>query len=196
MYYTQSKLLTLKSEISTERSLPEALAAGDERAISKFYESSGPVLFTVCRRYASSQEQAEDMFQEGFMHILAQVKKFGGQSSLQTWCYRVMANFCINQIRKASNKIKWMDIEDAGLEYEADEVYEENDKIKMEKILEYMQEMPPGFRLVLNMYAVEGNTHAEIASALGVTESTSKTQLFKARRWLRNKMKGETGYEG
>ncbi len=190
MYYTDSKLLALKTEISRDKSLPEALAAGDERAITRFYEDSGAVLFTVCRRYASSQEQAEDMFQEGFMHILAQVRKFGGQSSLQTWAYRVMANFCINQIRKASNRIQWVDIEDTGLESEPDEDYSDDTEFQVEQVVQLMQQMPPGFRLVLNMYAIEGKSHAEIAAELGVSESTSKTQLFKARKWLRNKMKG------
>ncbi len=190
MHTVEIFLLANERDTGRELSLSEALAKGDERAITKFYETSGPVLFTVCRRYAQSEEHAEDLFHEGFMHILQQVKKFGGQSSLQTWSYRVMANFCINQIRKAFFRIKWEDIENARLEYEADEVYDEDDKISVDTIMEYMQQMPPGFRLVMNMYAVEGKTHAEVAGILGITESTSKSQLFKARKWLRNKMKG------
>jgi RNA polymerase sigma-70 factor (ECF subfamily) len=191
LYTTELNLLATRNNTGRELSLSEALAAGDQRSITEFYNTSGPVLLTVCRRYANSEEHAEDLFHEGFMHILQQIKKFGGQSSLQTWAYRVMANFCINQIRKAFFKIQWVDIGHAQLEDEADDTYEEDFKLhNMEKILDLMQQMPTGFRLVINMYAVEGKTHAEIAKELGVTESTSKTQLFKARKWLKNRMKG------
>jgi RNA polymerase sigma-70 factor (ECF subfamily) len=182
--------LTLKTQIYTDESLAADLVKGDERAITWFYEQSGPVLFTVTRRYASSQEEAEDFFHEGFLHILKKCDKYGGQSSLQTWAYRVMANFCINQLRKATAKIQWVDIEKTDLEDEADSFYEEDEQINMENLLEYMEQMPDGFRLVLNMYAVEGKSHAEIAGILGIAENTSKSQLFKARRWLKNKLKG------
>lgn len=187
----QAAILETHKDNKLELSIAELLSRGDQRAITRFYEASGPVLFTVCRRYGNSQEHAEDLFQEGFMHILQQVRKFSGQSSLQTWAYRVMANYCINQVRKAFFKIQWIDISDTNIEYESDEVYEEDEVLgQVEKVLDLMQQMPPGFRLVLNMYAIEGKSHAEIAQTLGVTESTSKTQLFKARKWLRNHMKG------
>lgn len=188
--------MTRSSEVNKELSLPEALARGDEGAVTLFYRDSGPVLFTVCRRYASSQEEAEDFFQEGFLHILAQVKKFKGQSSLQTWSYRVMANFCMNQLRRASAKIVWVSADDANLKDEADEHYEENEAYNMETVLGYMQEMPAGFRLVMNMYAIDQKSHAEIAAALGISENTSKSQLFKARRWLKQRMAGKGEYHG
>lgn len=104
-----------------------------------------------------------------------------------------MANFCMNQLRRASAKIKWVSADDANLKEEADEHYDENEAYNMETILGYMQEMPTGFRLVMNMYAIDQKSHAEIAAELGISENTSKSQLFKARRWLKQRMaaKGE-----
>jgi RNA polymerase sigma-70 factor (ECF subfamily) len=190
MYFSGTRTMALNSKAISQEDLFKALQAGDEAAITWVYQEHGEVLFTVCRRYADSQEMAEDFFQDGLMHILSQITKFNGRSSFHTWAYRVMANYCINQLRKASNKIKWVGLEDTDLENNEDEDYDEEGKISMEKIVECMQEMPPGFKLVLNMYAVEGRSHSEIATALGISESTSKSQLFKARRWLKNKIEG------
>jgi RNA polymerase sigma factor (sigma-70 family) len=189
MYFPGSTM-TLKSNAIPQSDLFEALQRGDEEAITQVYRQHGELLFTVCRRYATSAEMAEDLFQDGFLHIIAQIKKFNGNSSFQTWAYRVLANYCINQLRKASNKVKWVNVEDANLHEVEDDVYTEKE-INMETILGYMQEMPPGFRIVLNMYAVEGRSHQEIAAELGITESTSKSQLFKARRWLKKKIEGD-----
>lgn len=169
-------------------SLKDALVAGDEKAITWLYQHCGPVLFTVCRRYAGKEEMAEDLFHDGFLHILAQMKKYRGESAIQTWAYRVMANFCINRLRKTSKKLEWEELADT--EIEDDAAYEEVNMVDIEKLLEYMQQMPVRYRLVLNMYALENRAHNEIAEELGISVNTSKSQLFKARLWLKNKLKG------
>jgi RNA polymerase sigma factor (sigma-70 family) len=196
MYFSGSRTMTINSTAISQADLFEALQQGDEGAITWVYREHGEVLFTVCRRYADSRETAEDLFQDGFLHILSQIGKFNGRSSFHTWAYRVMANYCINQLRKAANKVKWANVEDADLENSEDEVYDEEGKINMEQIVACMQNMPTGFKLVLNMYAIEGRSHSEIAAELGITESTSKSQLFKARRWLKNKIEGEQDAKG
>jgi RNA polymerase sigma-70 factor (ECF subfamily) len=142
-------------------------------------------------RYSDSQESAEDLFQEGFLKILDKLGSFRGESGIKTWMYRVMCNYCINELRRPLNKIKWADVDE--LEYQAEAVAEPDDLISVDALMALIQLLPTGYRLVLNMYAIEDKSHAEIAELLGISEVSSRTQLFKARRMLKKLME-EKGY--
>ncbi|MBL7811587.1 MAG: sigma-70 family RNA polymerase sigma factor [Bacteroidetes bacterium] len=164
------------------------MARGDNKAITWVYEEYGPVLFTVCLRYGGSREEAEDLFQEGFLHILDKAGSYKGDSALRSWMYRVMCNYCISALRKQNNKIKFNNLSDDEFLMADEEEPEVESKINQETLIELIQQLPAGYRLVLNMYALENKSHTEIAAELGMSETTSRTQLFKARRMLRKKM--------
>lgn len=186
MYFSANKVIALKRSDFKEPDVYFAASKGDHEAITWLYKEHAPGLFTVCRRYADSKEQAEDWFQDGFLKILEKIGTFRNEANIKTWMHRVMSNFCINQLRKSVNKISWEDIQNS--EIEADEAYTETETLKLDTVLEWIQKMPAGYRLVLNMYVVESKSHGEIAKTLGITESTCKSQLFKARRWLKKQI--------
>ena len=191
MYISGVKATVFSRKTATEKDLIQAAGRGDSEAITWLYREFGPVLFSVCRRYSDSQESAEDLFQEGFLKILDKLGSFRGESGIKTWMYRVMCNYCINELRRPLNKIKWADVDE--LEYQADAVAEPDDLISVDALMALIQLLPTGYRLVLNMYAIEEKSHAEIAELLGISEVSSRTQLFKARRMLKKLME-EKGY--
>lgn len=191
MYISGVKATVFSRKTATEKDLIQAAGRGDSEAITWLYREFGPVLFSVCRRYSDSQESAEDLFQEGFLKILDKLGSFRGESGIKTWMYRVMCNYCINELRRPLNKIKWADVDE--LEYQAEAVAEPDDLISVDALMTLIQLLPAGYRLVLNMYAIEEKSHAEIAELLGISEVSSRTQLFKARRMLKKLME-EKGY--
>jgi RNA polymerase sigma-70 factor (ECF subfamily) len=191
MYISGVKATVFSRKTATEKDLIQAAGRGDSEAITWLYREFGPVLFSVCRRYSDSQESAEDLFQEGFLKILDKLGSFRGESGIKTWMYRVMCNYCINELRRPLNKIKWADVDE--LEYQAEAVAEPDDLISVDALMALIQLLPTGYRLVLNMYAIEDKSHAEIAELLGISEVSSRTQLFKARRMLKKIME-EKGY--
>ncbi len=191
MYISGVKATVFSRKTATEKDLIQAAGRGDSEAITWLYREFGPVLFSVCRRYSDSQESAEDLFQEGFLKILDKLGSFRGESGIKTWMYRVMCNYCINELRRPLNKIKWADVDE--LEYQAEAVAEPDDLISVDALMTLIQLLPTGYRLVLNMYAIEEKSHAEIAELLGISEVSSRTQLFKARRMLKKLME-EKGY--
>ncbi len=137
-------------------------------------------------RYADSRETAEDLFQEGFMHCLKKIGKFKAQSSLKTWMYRVISNFCIDF--NCRRKIHFSDLpEDLNI---GSEDYEEEPQCDQELLLKCIQELPVGYRTVLNMFVMDENSHAEISAKLGISEVTSRSQLYKARKMLTQMLEG------
>ena len=174
------------TDINSGLELRDALAAGDHEAISLVYREYGESLFTVCMRYADSRETAEDLFQEGFLHCLKKIGKFNAQSSLKTWMYRVISNFCIDF--NCRRKIHFSDL-DENLEVETGE-YEEDPECDQELLLKTIQELPLGYRTVLNMFVMEDLSHAEIASKLNISVATSRSQLYKARKMLIQMLEG------
>lgn len=187
---------TVLSRRASETDFLKAAAKGDHEAIAWLYNEYGRALFTICRKYADCQETSEDWFQEGFLNILDKLKTFRGDAHIKTWMSRLMVNFCLNKLKEPIRKIEWqtIDHEVEGLEEDEEDVVLET--ISLEEVLQIMQSMPLGFRLVLNMYALEGRTHAEIAKELKISEGTSKSQLFKARRWIQNQINGRKENDG
>lgn len=183
MYFSGVKTIALKSRSTSDSDILRAAVNGDEQAITWLYREHGPVLLSVCRRYSDSLEQAQDFFQDGFMKILDKLGSFRGDSGIKTWMYRVMVNHCINELRRPLNKINWADVDE--LDKHISDEAEIDDKISVDVLMGLIQKLPTGYRLVLNMYAIENKSHAEIAETMGITEVSSRTQLFKARRMLK-----------
>ncbi|MCC7296752.1 MAG: RNA polymerase sigma factor [Bacteroidia bacterium] len=186
MYFSRVKTIALQSKSVSETDILKAATTGDADAIAWLYREYGPVLLTVCKRYSDSLESAEDLFQEGFLKILDKLGSFRGDSGIKTWMYRVMSNYCINELRRPLNKVKWADVEE--LDHFVEEVEVDDDRISVDSLVEMIQKLPTGYRLVLNMYAMESKSHSEIAETLGISEVSSRTQLFKARRMLKKIM--------
>ena len=140
-------------------------------------------MFTVCLRYTSSREDAEDVLQEGFIKVFRYIAKYQVGTSLTAWIKRIMINTAIDYYRKKSRR-RVEDIDDARTVFSGDP-----DAISLmsaEEIIDCLQRLSPAYRSVFNLYIIEGYSHKEVAEILNISESTSRSNLVKARQKLRN----------
>ncbi len=153
-----------------------------------------PTMFGVCRRYTSSKMDAEDLVQDGFMVVFREIKNYRG-GSLEGWMRRIFINLSIDQFRKESRRQQWLvpDSEEAGLVSDPYQAVDQ-DFLKIEKILEFINQLPEGTRLAFNLFAVEGYSHSEIAQMLNIQESTSRVQVAKARKILKEMISNPNTY--
>ncbi len=176
----------------TERKIIEDCLEGNRRAHHLLYRKYAGVMMGICMRYARNRAEAEDMLQEGFIKVFSKINSFRFEGSLEGWIKRIMINTSVNHYRENLKHDIHSSIDDIDERYMAqgatDEDQEPDDTPSQEELLKMINELPDGYRIVFNLYAIEGFNHKEIAQILHVTENTSKTQLFKARRILRNKI--------
>lgn len=179
----------------TEKELVQKCLAGHRDAQKTLFERYAGRLSAVCRRYAQDEEEARDFFQEGMIKIFANLGSFKFQSSLETWMTRIMINTAISALRRRKNIWESTDANEGFLlnkislngyepepEEDAKNPYSQIDPDTVKKLFRLL---PPGYRAVLQMYVVDQMTHKEIALQLGISENTSKTQLLKARKKIR-----------
>jgi len=157
----------------------------------EIYKKYSRKMYAVCLRYARKPEEAEDILHDGFMKVFSCLNEFKNLGSFEGWIRRIMVHTAINTYRKYSSR--WFPIDEQYTEIESTEVCIEDD-IALDELLKQINSMPDGYRLIFNMYVIEGYKHSEIAEILGISESTSKTQLLKARNYLKNKI-GVNMYE-
>ena len=165
-----------------ENKLIELLKINSESAFVELYNKYSPVLFGICLRYAKERTEAEDILQESFIKIYENIESFKSEGSLEGWLKRIVVNVSINHYRK---KIKENTVStDDEITYE--KIIPENvfSELTSKELISLIQLLPEGYRMVFNLYAIEGFKHNEIAELLGYTESTSKTQLMKAKKIL------------
>ena len=164
----------------------------DQRAQKELFDKYSPKMMGVCLRYMKNKEQAEDALQDGFVKVFSKLNLYKGKGSLEGWVRRVLVNTCLDQIRK---KVKLnMNVSMDEVEYMIEHNGYIIEGLSAKDLLEMVNSMPDGYRVVFNMFAIEGYSHKEIAKELGVSENTSKTQYLRARGYLRIKME-EQGIE-
>ena len=145
----------------------------------------GGKLFAVCLRYARHRLEAEDFLQDAFVKIFDRLHTFRGQGSLEGWMRRITVNVCIKHYRRHA-----FQKESLGLDHRPDAGYDPKVIARMsaDELMDLVRALPDGYRMVFNLYAVEGYSHKEIAQELGISESTSRTQLLKARKTLQRQV--------
>jgi len=156
------------------------------RAEKALFDRYHPVLMGICVRYAKSNAEAEDILLMGFTRIYKKINDYSGKGSFEGWMKRIMINVAIDNYRKNRKHYFIEDIsdlttDDTGVDYIPD-------NFSLGDIIRTIQELPDGYRIVFNLYAIEGYSHKEIAEKLNISESTSKTQLMKARNQLKKKL--------
>ena len=144
-------------------------------------------MFPVCIRYVGDRMLAEDVLQEGFITLFTKLKSYKGDGSFDGWARRIFVTTALMSLRK-KDALKMSEDLDAIKGMKA-ETTTQVQNIGYKELMELVVSLPPGFRTVFNMYAIEGYSHKEIAEALGITETTSRTQFSRARLWLQNKIK-------
>ena len=160
---------------------------GKHSAQRKLFEKYSRLLLGVCNRYAQSIEEAEDILQEGFVKIFLNIKEFKGEGSLLAWMRRIMINTAITHYHKM-RKHRYHDDLDEVQETRFEESTWNEADFTREELFKVIHQMPDGYKIVFNLYAVEGYKHREIAEILNIDENTSKSQYSRARRWLQERL--------
>lgn len=174
----------------SEKDLIELCLKNDRKAQKSLYECYSRKMMGVCLRYSGDAETAKDMLQDGFIKIFSSLSTFQFNGSFEGWMRRVFVNTCLEHLRKTDILHDAADLDYAAAplsskSHGAIEAMSAND------ILKIINELPKGFRLIFNMYEIEGYSHKEIADALNITESTSRSQLTRAKQLLKNRIQTE-----
>lgn len=156
------------------------------KAQKKLYQKFSPWLFGVCLQYCKDRTDAEDNLQDGFIKIFNNIDKFRFEGSFEGWMRRIMVNTIIESFRK-KNQVYLVDsMEDYQIEDEDNT--EDAPQHSVEELLKIIESLPPKYKLVFNLYALEGLTHQEISESLDITVGTSKSNLSRARKLLKQKL--------
>ena len=168
----------------TEDELIKACLQNNQRAQKVLFDTHSPRLMGVCLRYASDRDEAQDMLQDGFIKIFQKLDTYTGEGAFGGWIHKLIVNTCLDHIRR-TKKLGFaveIDKEDASWSEAEDAL----SQMRTKELLELIQKLPEGYRIVFNMFAIEGYGHREISEMLDIAENTSKSQYRKAKIWLQN----------
>ena len=160
--------------------------AGESLAQKHLYDRFSPTMFGVCLQYSKNHEEARDILQEGFIKVFRKLKQFKGKGSFEGWMRRIFINTALERYRTQSRLIttdEELEISTGNL---SDEIISD---LSAHELLQMIQELSPQYRMVFNLYAIEGYSHNEISKMLKISEGTSKSNLSRARVILQEKIK-------
>ncbi len=166
--------------------LLEECFKNNRQAQNKLYEKYAPKLFGTCLRYAKNNTDAEDILQEGFIKIFKYLKDFRNEGYLEGWMRKIMVTTALNFYKKKNLLNKNINLENVNVASVA-----EPDAVSMmsnEELLSLVQQLPDGYRMVFNLYSIEGYSHKKIGEMLDISINTSKSQLARARISLQHKL--------
>src|SRR5690606_33692002 len=166
----------------TEEAILKGCLENDATAQRELYNKYSPKMLSVCYRFAHNREDAEDMLQEGFIKVFTQIHSFENRGAFEGWIRRIIVHTCINILKKNKKFNESVDIIHAtGLQIREETV---PSVIQAKQGVECIRMLPLGYRTVLNLYAIEGYSHREIAEMLTIEESTSRSQYTRAKAML------------
>jgi RNA polymerase sigma-70 factor (ECF subfamily) len=174
----------------TDDHIVEGCLAGKRKAYDQLYRKYAASMLGLCLRYCGNLQDAEDVLQEGFIKVFRNISNFRRAGSFEGWIKRIMVNSAIDHYQKELKHSFHAEIDqDMGLPEESTEESLLNEyQFTQEQLLKMVQELPQGYRMVFNMYVMEGFNHRDIADTLQISENTSKTQLMKSRRMLKSRL--------
>ncbi len=174
--------LSLQIVLQEEQAVIRAIIRQEAWAQRKLYEAYYGRMMGVCLRYANTPEDALDILQDGFLKVFRNIHKYNEGTSLSAWIHRIMVNTCIDYYRRQQRR-QTEDFEQVQpyLSYQPHVLHQ----IGREEVLDALAELSPVYRAVFNLYVIEGYSHREIGQMLGITESTSRSNLLKARQKLK-----------
>ncbi len=170
-----------------ELNLIDLCIKGDRASQKALYDRLAPRMFPLCIRYIGDRDAAEDVLQEGFITLFSRLKDYKGDGSFEGWARKIFVNTALMSLRK-KDALKMSEELDAVRGMRTD-TPTQGENIGYKELMKLVTELPDGYRTIFNMYAIEGYSHKEIGEMLGITETTSRTQLSRARIWLQNKIK-------
>ena len=179
---------------SNEKQLVRKAIQGHRGAQGTLYGTYAPKMLGLCRQYIRDLHFAEDVMINGFVKVFDKLESFENRGSFEGWIRRIMVRECIDHLRKRQFVVYDGDV----FEAHADGLVENGGLLDLDRVQQLIDALPEGYRTVFLLHAVEGHGHREIAQMLGISEGTSKSQLSKARKMLRDnlKLKGITSQSG
>lgn len=152
------------------------------------YNHYAPMLLSICLRYVADTSEAEDILQDGFLKIFRSIKDFEGKGHFENWMKKIVINTAITNFHKEKKHYYHDDVDDVN-----DSDFQDNitpDSIfEAQELRNLLKKMPEGYRMIFNLYAIEGYKHREISEILKIDESTSKSQYLRAKKWIVKEMK-------
>ncbi len=159
---------------------------GDRKCQEQLYGLFSTRMFGLCLQYADNYDDACDIMQEGFIKVFRKLDQYEGRGAFEGWVRRIMINTALERYRSQLHlhplTAREMISDDAANE-------EVLDKLSAEELIKLVRELPPRYRMVFNLYAIEGYQHKEIAGIMGITTGTSKSNLARARNILQRKIR-------
>lgn len=168
------------------QALIESCCKGDTRAQKALYKAFAPRMYAVCLRYARDRDEAQDFLQEGFIKAFTHIGSFNGQGSFEGWLRRIVVRTAIDQLRRQKNIRQQLSIDEPDAMELPDTAI--SDELSLEYLQRIVQELPAGYRIVFNLFAIEGYSHREIGEQLGITEATSRSQYTRAKAALQRRI--------
>ncbi|WP_432672466.1 RNA polymerase sigma factor [Flavobacterium sp. SM2513] len=161
----------------------------DAKAQEQIYKLLAPKFFGVCLKYSTNYAEAEDNMQDGFIIIFKKIEQFQFKGSFEGWAKRIMIN---NALQKYRTQVRFLEVvNDTIVEEDIPEIDDEN--ISLDYLMQIIQELPDRYRMVFNLYVLDGYSHKEIAEMLEITTGTTKSNLARARIILKEKIDHHTG---
>lgn len=176
-----------------EEELIKGCLEGNRSAQNRLFDKYSPKMLGVCFRYSQTMHEAEDIMQDAFVKVFTYLPTFRKESPLEGWIKRIMVNTALNHLKATQRLRMESDISEAenNEQLSVSQFHEIDSNILMQQI----QQLPTGYRVVLNMFAIEGYSHKEIAAQLGINESTSRSQFARAKDMLKKKLEALKNFE-
>ncbi|MEN8158282.1 MAG: RNA polymerase sigma factor [Bacteroidota bacterium] len=175
--------MTTKYE-DIHRDVIESCMKGDVRAQYQLYSLYSKAMYNICYRMTGEQAEAEDMLQESFSYAFSRLGSFRFESSFGAWLKRIVVNTCINHLKKRRVDLVYTEQHNDPMPEDETIDYAEI-RLKVDGVMQAMDRLPRGYRIVFSLYLLEGYDHSEIAEIMGITESTSKSQFFRAKKKMK-----------
>ena len=153
----------------------------------QLYDLYCDAMFVIAKRYVKNSFEAEDIMQEAFIKVFKNIHSFKGQVTIGAWIKRIVINQCIDYLKK--KKIELVSIDEAKLTIADENDWNLNKEVTINNITTAINNLPEKYKIVLNLYLIEGYDHQEIAQVLNITEVTSRSQLMRGKNKLKSELK-------
>jgi len=174
------------SELKDEREIIDGCLKNNRKAQKALYQAYASKFLGICLRYAKERQEAEDVLQEGFIKIFNRIGQYSGSGSFEGWLKRIIINTAITNYRQNLKRYNQVPVD--NLPENETEVKAEDFEYTYQELLKVVQTLPNGYRMVFNLFAIEGYQHKEIAEMLEIDVATSKSQYSRARKLLQKKL--------
>ncbi len=174
----------------TDKQIVAQCIKGDRKAQKELYDRYSRQMYSICLRYCSEKALAADAMQNGFIRVFKYMDKFKETGDLGAWIRRIIINACLDELNKRGKNLT-VELQDANTRILKVEMTPVEDNFNMNRIMALLKKLPIGYRTIFSMSVFDEMNHKEIAAALKISESTSRSQFMRARKMLQEQIKGD-----